>query len=468
MLNGQISLAISGTAFVVVGLMSLAVALIRRRSPGVLAVLGVGVWSVIYGTQRLNDCDAFVAALPHWMQVCIPYSHAVVTYSTLVAGTLTFRELTLARVRQVLGIVSGLAALIAVGGVAIFVRTGDENVLLRYNHLLTNVALVVLLATTLFRKLAHRYGSFVSGAKSKVLLTGAVLFGLEALGSNIGRSFTPDLDTHGWDDLGFAAFLLSLGYVAMQRVYSGELRLSSIENELAIARQLQFAILPTSTPELRNLRIAAVYEPMSAVAGDFYEFLPVDNHRSGFLVADVSGHGVPAALIASMIKLAAKSVAAHASDPAELLRRLREVLSGQLQGQFVSVAYLWIDAESRKARYSAAGHPPLLLWRAASRSLERIASNGLLLGVPADGDFPACEIEFSPGDRFLLYTDGVSEPENAVGEAFGDRQLEQFLRDGCSVPAAELSLQLLARLRTWTPPSTPQQDDITILVIDVL
>ena len=82
---------------------------------------------------------------------------------------------------------------------------------------------------------------------------------------------------------------------------------------------------------------------MTAVAGDFYEYLPVDDDRAGFLVADVSGHGVPAALIASMIKVAAQSVAGVAHDPAELMRRLRDILSGQLQGQFVSAAYLWLD-----------------------------------------------------------------------------------------------------------------------------
>ena len=98
-----------------------------------------------------------------------------------------------------------------------------------------------------------------------------------------------------WDDLGFAALLSSLAYVDLQRVYANERRLSSIENELAIARQLQFSILPTATPDLCGLRIAAAYEPMTEVAGDFYEFLRVDEHRIGFLITDVSGHDVPAA-----------------------------------------------------------------------------------------------------------------------------------------------------------------------------
>jgi sigma-B regulation protein RsbU (phosphoserine phosphatase) len=101
-----------------------------------------------------------------------------------------------------------------------------------------------------------------------------------------------------WASLGFAVLLFSLGYFAPQIIYANERRLLSIENELAIAREIQTSILPSSNPELKNLRITAAYRPMTAVAGDFYEFIPVDQHRLGVLVADVCGHGVPAALIA--------------------------------------------------------------------------------------------------------------------------------------------------------------------------
>jgi serine phosphatase RsbU (regulator of sigma subunit) len=254
----------------------------------------------------------------------------------------------------------------------------------------------------------------------------------------------------------------------LQRVDANERRLSTIENDLAIARQLQFSILPTTTPRLSRLRIAATYEPMTAVAGDFYEFLSVDEHRIGFLIADVSGHGVSAALIASMIKVAVQSVAAHAANPAELLRQLGGVLSADLRGQFVSAAYLWIDTEAAIALYSAAGHPPLLHWHAANSSLERITSNGALFGVPFETEYPVRELPCSPGDRFLLYTDGISEPENEVGEAFAESNLEQIVHDNPSVSADELSRQVLTQLASWQPAATPQQDDLTLIVIEAL
>ena len=117
---------------------------------------------------------------------------------------------------------------------------------------------------------------------------------------------------------------------------------------------------------------------MTAVAGDFYEFIPADYQHVGFLIADVTGHGVPAALIASMIKMATQSVIPYAAEPREVLRGLNRMLFPQLHDQLVSAAYLWLDAENRQALYSAAGHPPLLRWRAGK--LERIESNGLLFG----------------------------------------------------------------------------------------
>jgi serine phosphatase RsbU (regulator of sigma subunit) len=201
------------------------------------------------------------------------------------------------------------------------------------------------------------------------------------------------------------------------------------------------------------------------VGGDYYEFVQVDPQHIGILVADVSGHGIPAALISTMLKVAMQSVAGCAREPAELLHELNRILSGQLRGQLISAAYLWLDLEKRIALYSSAGHPPLLRWREGR--LERIESNGLLFGVLPDLDYPICEMALKDGDRFLLCTDGVVEPENAAGEAFGDNQLEQVVRANAGSTPHELSDRLLAEVRRWQSASVAQQDDITLLVIDV-
>jgi len=297
-----------------------------------------------------------------------------------------------------------------------------------------------------------------------VLAVGTFLFAIEALYVNLSRPLgyqTP----HILDSLGFAVLLFSLGYVAVPNIFASERRLLSIENELAIAREIQNSILPSSSPGLKNLRITAAYRPMTAVAGDFYDFIPIDQSRVGLLVADVSGHGVPAALIAAMIKVALQSVVPCAQDPGAVLHELNRILSTQLHVQVVTAAYLWLDTETRKALYSAAGHPPLLRWRGGK--LERIESNGLVFGVMPELEYPVCNIPINPGDRFLLYTDGLIEPENAHGDSFGDCKLEEVVRNNQSCPPAELVDQLLFEIRHWQAASTTQQDDITLIVIDV-
>jgi sigma-B regulation protein RsbU (phosphoserine phosphatase) len=186
----------------------------------------------------------------------------------------------------------------------------------------------------------------------------------------------------------------------------------------------------------------------------------------GFLVADVSGHGVAAALVASMIKVAGQSINDGASDPARVLCSIGSILNKNVRGQLVSAAYLWIDLARRTAAYSAAGHPPLLRWRESS--LERIESNGLLFGVNVPSvAYPVCAIPIQSGDRFLLYSDGVTEPENALGDAFGDIRLEEVIRVNQGSRPADLAEALMAQIRNWQPRSVPQQDDITLIVVDV-
>ena len=283
--------------------------------------------------------------------------------------------------------------------------------------------MLVLLAVVLVPK----FSKFLVMPNHRVLAAGTLIFALEVLYTNLGTvlQYRP---LPLVDSLGFAVILFSLGYVALEIVFTNERRLLSIETELETARQIQSSILPARVPELQNLRIAATYHPMTAVAGDFYQFFRSDNNHLGILVADVSGHGIPAALISSMIKVAMQSVAVHADDPAQVLGGLNRILAREAQGQFASAANVWIDTENRNALYSAAGHPPLLCWRNTRGELQRIQSNGLLLGVEPDSEYPVCSVPLEPSDRFMLYTDGVTETKNAAGEEFGNRQLERVVR----------------------------------------
>src|SRR5271167_2639033 len=181
------------------------------------------------------------------------------------------------------------------------------------------------------------------------------------------------------EPFGFAAFLGTLGFVAARSTLRRDQQLKEIQNELEVARRIQLSILPSEFPVSMSFRVAARYVPMSSVAGDLYDYIIADDHQVGLLIADVSGHGVPAALIASMVKLAASSQRAVRSEPSQFLSGMNSALLANTQNQFVTAAYVHLNSESGELRYSAAAHPPLLLLR--SGRVTQIEKNGLMLAA---------------------------------------------------------------------------------------
>jgi sigma-B regulation protein RsbU (phosphoserine phosphatase) len=204
-------------------------------------------------------------------------------------------------------------------------------------------------------------------------------------------------------------------------------QLLAIQKELETARQIQLSILPSQIPKIDGLDIAARYVPMTSVAGDFYDFIVVDEKHIGILVADVSGHGMPAALIASMLKIALSAQVAHAADPAQVLLGLNQALCGKFQHHYVTAAYLFVDMQKRTLTYAGAGHPPLLLgW--LIHGVRAVEENGLFLGRFPFATYSSVELPLQSGDRGLLYTDGISETTNPAGIEFGATVSGSFWR----------------------------------------
>ncbi len=461
-LRGDVIDIVLGTIFLAVGASACAIAAIRGRR-GVRMLIWWGIFAGIYGLQTLGQATTIFTILPPSFTSVALYVRTAVRYLLLVSALFAWRELTLGKLRFLIGLEICVGSAIAMLGIGTFVLGGPADKWMFYNNLLAALGTPVLLAVVLVPGLSR----FHVIPHHRVLAGALAFFALQVLYTNLGTVLRyPTLPL--MDSLGFVALLLSLGYIALEILFTNERRLLSVETELETARQIQSSILPAKVPELQNLRIAASYKPMTAVAGDFYQFVRPDNNHVGILVADVSGHGVPAALISSMIKVAMQSVAIHADDPAQVLRGLNRILWSEAHGQFASAAYLWIDTEKRNALYSAAGHPPLLCWRNKRDEMQRIESNGLLFGVEADSEYPLCSVALEPSDRLLLYTDGVTETENAAGEAFGDRQLQRVVRTNRLHPASELSRQVLSELQQWRTSAVSQQDDITLIVVDVL
>jgi phosphoserine phosphatase RsbU/P len=244
-------------------------------------------------------------------------------------------------------------------------------------------------------------------------------------------------------------------------------QLMAIRNELETARQIQLSILPREIPQVAGLDIAARYVPMSGVAGDFYDFLVIDEKKIGILIADVSGHGMPAALIASMLKIAYAAQSTQAGDPAQVLAGLNKALCGKFQGHYVTAAYALIDTEKRTLCYAGAGHPPLLLREGTSGNVRRILENGLFLGYFPFAAYAAIETPFQPGDRLLLYTDGIPEMTGPSEEQFGEARLKLFLENNRDDKAENFVDGLLDTVSQWSnrPPGQDPDDDVTLLAI---
>jgi sigma-B regulation protein RsbU (phosphoserine phosphatase) len=294
-----------------------------------------------------------------------------------------------------------------------------------------------------------------------VIRRGGLIFAAFIFWENI-RAFL-GLRLPNVEPLGFVAFLAALGYVAARQTLDRDLQLGKIQKELEVARRIQVSILPAAFPDSANFQVAAPYVPMTSVAGDFYDFIVADDQHAGLLIADVSGHGVPAALIASMVKVAATSQRANAADPARLLAGMNAVLCGNTQDQFVTAAYVYLDSESRELRYSAAGHPPML--RLRGEEVVEIVENGLILAAFDHATYSTAARRLEPGDRLLLYTDGIVEAASASGESFGQETLGTLLRQTAGVDPGNAADQIISAVQNW---AASQDDDLTVLVCDYL
>ena len=298
---------------------------------------------------------------------------------------------------------------------------------------------------------------------------GFVIFAVFGVETNLASTRLVRGPTH-LEPIGLFVFVLCLGTVVAHRVFRNQEQLGALREELEIAKRIQLAILPSHMPKIEGLEVVTRYLPSSSVAGDFYDFLIVGDRCLGILITDVSGHGVPAALLASMVKVAIGTQAQHAADPAEVLSGLNRILYGKLHEQFVTASYLFLDVPGRKALYSSAGHPALLLWRGKERRVFEYDETGLVLGISPDVQYSNTAFSLEPEDRMVLYTDGVLEAMDKRDELFDRHRLKQSIEDDANLPADRFCDALLGKLEAWAGigPGQAQADDVTLVVVDFL
>ncbi len=427
------------------GLSALLFARLRSRDR---LLLWVGVFSVLYATRLFiqNELvrDAFNAPgrgyLP-WV-LCI-------TYVINIPYGLFARELLGRGWKGV--IVIWLWLDVAFALIAIPVA-----ILAHYLYWTSLINGVLVVSGTLLILLHAVIGRRASNPYAASLLWPLLVFGILVLLENKGvRPAGLDIEPAG-----FLILLAGLAWIAVRRAVATERKLIDVEQELATARKIQNSIIPHLPPELPSVRIETRYQPMTAVAGDFFDFLASSDHFLTILVADVSGHGVPAALVASMLKVCFAAQREQADNPAGILAGLTLMLRGSLGGQYVTAACAAIDTEARSITYAGAGHPPGLLLRKKMCSVEHLAENGLFIGPFPNATYSNVSVPFESGDKLLLYTDGIVEASAFDGEEFGRERLERLLLDSADHRPAEFIDALFRTIST-----AEQQDDLTAVLV---
>lgn len=245
-----------------------------------------------------------------------------------------------------------------------------------------------------------------------------------------------------------------------------QLRLAFIERELKIGQELQESLLPHRKPDMPEIACEFHYEPYIAIGGDFYDFVERRSPRGlGLLVADAAGHGVGAALLAAMTKMAFANMRPFAEDGAILMTGVNRALISSGDARFITAAYLFLNFETRRASYVSAGHPPLIHCPGGGRPRE-VLRPAVALGWRDDFRYACDEFEIASGDRFVIYTDGITEARNASGEIFGEARLMMLIAQYAGRPARDLKAAILRATGEWTA-ARGIEDDITLLIADV-
>jgi phosphoserine phosphatase RsbU/P len=240
-----------------------------------------------------------------------------------------------------------------------------------------------------------------------------------------------------------------------------------LEGEMEVARQVMAGILPSETPKLAGFDVAAVIEPCYEVGGDYYDFIPLVDDRWGIAMADVSGKGVPAALVVAAMRATLYTLAKRELALRSVFRHANEFIntSTRVRAKYVTLFYAVLDVQARRMIYVNAGHLPPVVMRATGE-VDLLRSGGFPLGFFEAPRYFEQFAQFSTGDLVCLYTDGITETSNAKDEDYGRTRLIEVLRRNQQKTAAEIADAVLADVRRFG--ERAPLDDATVLILKAI
>ncbi len=239
---------------------------------------------------------------------------------------------------------------------------------------------------------------------------------------------------------------------------------SEVLHNLRAAGRLQTKLLlPRQPPEWPDLKWAFHYAALDHLGGDHYDFATPDGDHLGILIADASGHSVAAAMVAVMARFAFGEVANGTVRPGQVLSEMNRRLMGVADERFVTAFYGVLNRRTRVFRYSNAGHPYPIWYRAGTNTVKEIAAQGFLLGVMPDEVYSEREVVLEPGDAIAFHTDGLVEARNEIGEQYGGERLMACMGRAAGKSATALRDEILADQRAFSS-GVPLTDDLTLVV----
>ncbi len=276
------------------------------------------------------------------------------------------------------------------------------------------------------------------------------------------------LDAYKAADLEILTFFASTVAISIEKALLHQERLEKrrLDSELAVARQVQRSLLPDRDPDIPGFDISGITVPCEEVSGDYYDFIPFPNHQLGIALADVSGKGVPAALIMASFRASLRAQVRNDFALRDIMRKVNYLLWESIQSyQYVTGIYGVLDPHSRRLSFADAGHNPMITLH-DDGTYEEASCGNTVLGIFEDRDYSECFRVLKPGDVVALYTDGVTEA-NREGVEFGIPGIVATLRKLRRLPARDIARGLYAEVKDYSGQSV-LDDDLTVVIIKAL
>lgn len=241
-----------------------------------------------------------------------------------------------------------------------------------------------------------------------------------------------------------------------------------MSEEMHIAHQIHGTLIPDKIPEFRGIKSYSEYIPMDEVGGDLFDYHIINDHCIGIMIADVAGHSIPAAIVASMVKVAFSLQIHNAADPVKVMYGMTDILKNKIRDTFITAGYVFLDIEKKELQYAKCGHLPLYIYKTNEMKLHMLEPKGRLICELEMGSIKMTSMPISSGDRIVMLTDGIIETINKKNQIFGFQRFEDFITDNINLDVKDFSHRLIRTLKRWMDSKDSFDDDITLVVVDIV